>query len=1003
MHYLFAMCLLAGMLVFLSAAISADELTEATPTTPAELQAQLQQLRKYYAPYLRSLPKPLQIRQHIGLSGVWRWKFEVEDLPSGPRPTAPDWYRVDLDDSLWEKTTVPEWRYDKPEPFGTTPDPKKPRPIDRIAWYRTTFAASPTPPDRRAFLSFAGATWEAEIWLNGVFLGRHTAYWEPFRFEVTNLLREHNVLAVRVLAGSNLGEPTFGWTVLPCALAAQPRYERDASHSVIGQRELFGFKSSCFLSGFGIHREVQLETTGLACISEVLARGDSRQNEARIRVETDAAQEKTYTVDIQLLPENFRGKSFSTSISKLLPPGKTTLSLTVPMPGARAWQPADPCLYCCRVIIRDGERTVDARDILFGCRSFTLVKSAEASPSRPEGMFLLNGQPIYLRGADVSAALNAFWYLRQPDKLLDAVLMMKAAHCNALRACEHIQFAEVRELLDRTGMLSEQDVVGHGYSPAPMSVLAELSARAARECYNNPGVVLLTTGGSETNFDPREVVAAVLAVDPERIFKPISGHMENWGTAYECPPGYPTLPKDAWNNVVDDFHCYYGWYRRGVAMWSLSRRYPPARLVTVGEFGVEGLDSYATMQRYPAHLQPPASSANTLWGYAQVKKGDPKLSEGFRGREPRTLTEYIEASQQYQADALAEQATGYRLSPRRIGGYFVFHFVDGLPAEWPKSIVSFDLTPKRAYFALAQINQPVAPLFQITDEGKSLAIWIANDREERYTQAHVAWRLTAGGKVLRQGEQRVDVQPLDATPVSTVDLSPLLPASPVISVELTLSDAAGKPVSHSRREVYLPAYQPPHYPVQPPAEASIPLVSNANGDPNKVDWTHAAVLQDWRQVDGAPTKHVIDAHIAHDGSYLYLKLSEPVQSADLHGEDDVWSGDDWELFFARERKKPYRQLGVNPKGALLDLPTDAALAQCGARAQSNVTPDHWTILLALPLATLVPGGLKSGSVFYGNIYRQAGGGDLYRELLAWSPNYSGSFHQVDRFAKLTLE
>ncbi len=281
------------------------------------------------------------------------------------------------------------------------------------------------------------------------------------------------------------------------------------------------------------------------------------------------------------------------------------------------------------MLLRDGDKTVDAQDALFGCRSFQTVKTAEASPSRPEGMFLLNGHPLYLRGADTSAALNAFWYWRMPDKLLDAVLMLKAGHFNALRSCEHVQFAEVRELLDRLGMMSEQDLVGAGYCPAPMSELAELSARLTLECYNNPGVVLLTTGGSETNFDPREVVAAVLATDPERIFKPISGHMDNWGTAYDCPPGYPSLPKEAWNNVVDDFHCYTGWYSKGVGMWSLGKQYAPARLVTVGEFGAEALDSYAAMQHYPAQLRPPALTMDTLWGSAQVKIGDPKIARGL--------------------------------------------------------------------------------------------------------------------------------------------------------------------------------------------------------------------------------------------------------------------------------------------------------------------------------------------------------------------------------------
>jgi beta-galactosidase/beta-glucuronidase len=61
------------------------------------------------------------------------------------------------------------------------------------------------------------------------------------------------------------------------------------------------------------------------------------------------------------------------------------------------------------VLLRDGDRTVDAHDVLFGFRSFSLVTPGNLRPGLSEGMFLLNGQPIFLRGTNVSPSLNAFW------------------------------------------------------------------------------------------------------------------------------------------------------------------------------------------------------------------------------------------------------------------------------------------------------------------------------------------------------------------------------------------------------------------------------------------------------------------------------------------------------------------------------------------------------------------------------------------------------------------
>jgi hypothetical protein len=180
---------------------------------------------------------------------------------------------------------------------------------------------------------------------------------------------------------------------------------------------------------------------------------------------------------------------------------------------------------------------------------------------------------------------------------------------------------------------------------------------------------------------------------------------------------------------------------------------------------------------------------------------------GFRGRRPKNLGQYIEASQNSQADVLAEYAKSLRLSPRAIGGYYQFHFIDVLPANWPKSIVSHDLRPKRAYYEMAQVNQPVVPLFQIKDKGNAMDIWVANDLPEALRNCRVAWTIEGDGRVLQDGKVDADVRPLDATLVKTIDLAAVPQSAPVVHIALTLADAVGKPVSHYHREVFLKAWR----------------------------------------------------------------------------------------------------------------------------------------------------------------------------------------------------
>ena len=767
-------------------ALLADPWTS-PPRTPDDAKSRVAELRAQYAPYLRSLPQKLDPRERQALRGAWRSKFEAPNSADGVRPKSPDWFREDLDDSNWDIVPVPEWRWSPIQKAGRC------YPASCILWYRTRFDVSAAPPGRRVFLCFAGVDWEAEVWLNGQFLGRHKVYYDPFRFDVTGLLKAKNMLAVRVIEGPAFGEPMSQWSLLPFVPGdpgADQRYVLgDRAKSFPGDK--FGGTSSLG-SGFGIHREAFLETTGETRVADIFVRADPATHQANVTVETDAAAAKEFTLETQLLSENFVGQSYQKTTRVRLPkgPGKETLSLAIA--DAKLWWPAEPYLYRCRVILRDGERLVDARDALFGCRGFGVVSASHPRPELREGTFLLNGRPVFLRGTNLSGALNAYWYWGQQDKLLEAILMLKAANFNIVRTCQHVSFPEVREMFDRLGIMSEQDQgagfeLGHDVS----ATLAETGTVLARTCYNNPGVVLLSFA-NETHIDAAAVVRNALAVDPERILVPVSG-----GTFRLDDPRQR-------ENVVLDHHPYEGWYQGVHALWDSARTRPPVRLCTMGEYGAEALDAYETMRdHYPKHWSPPpALTDDKLWGARQVGKGDDYRQQfGFRGQKPANLGQYIEASQNYQADVLAEGTKGFRLSKRAVGGYFQFHFLDGTAAQWPKAIVSHDFRPKKGYYEMAQVNQPLVPLYRLIDRGKTMEIWAANDLAVPVPRCKVRWSVRAGEHRI-EGEAPVDVPAGDALLCKKVDLAPLPAECEVLGVALTLVDARGQTLSRYEREVY---------------------------------------------------------------------------------------------------------------------------------------------------------------------------------------------------------
>jgi beta-galactosidase/beta-glucuronidase len=753
-------------------------------------------LREKYAPFLRSLPEPMSVRSRRSLdSGDWRSCYELgregyEVVPLGSKPLKmPEWSASDFDDSGWERTTVPEWRFKTSRP-KTKPRPrmKRARLYGCVLWYRTFFEAEEPSEGKRVFLVFGGVDWSAEVWLNGTRLGGHAGYFEPC---------EETLFGESSSYGSIFPTPT-------CP-GVKGRIVRDRAGSLAGFRKGDPHTGT----GYGIHREAYLETVGEACITDVYARGKPGQDRSAIEVHVDAARSMPLNVAVSILPENFKGRAYARLVKHKAGKGAGKVSVDVPMPDAKLWSPAAPYLYRCRVALEiDRGEVVDARDVLFGYRSFAIVSEAKPREGHPGGRMLLNDGPIVLHGSNITG-LNALWYWGETERIVDILLMLKAAGYNAVRSCQHVQYPEVRELLDRLGIMSQQDV-GSRYPKQGKESFPGLLAAAgalARTTYNNPGVVLHSYA-NETHFDPTELVRTALEIDPDRVIIPISGHpWQVIGDPAEGRTGYRRLPAELWANVLDDVHTYQGWYGKShqPSSWTLIYS-EDDRLITVGEFGGEGLDAYETMKEYPEHWGAvPPKEARTLRGHVQTKPRDIKQTIGFRGRQPTTLEEHIRASQTVQADILMEVTKGLRLS-RRVGGYFQFHFVDVNPATWPKSIVSHDLRPKKAYFAMAQSNQDTVPLPVVVPGGKVMELWVDNDLWQAHERTVLDWSITHDGKVVLDGRVSVDIKGGQSEMVGQVDLSSLSDAE-VISVAMKLTDPNGTVLGTYEQEFYLKAYR----------------------------------------------------------------------------------------------------------------------------------------------------------------------------------------------------
>lgn len=284
-----------------------------------------------------------------------------------------------------------------------------------IGWYRRELAVPAGWRGRRVTLEFEGVYQDAEVWLNGVPLGRHHYGYTPFTVELTPHLRfgGRNVLAVRV---DNSVQPNCRWY----------------SGSGLYRPVLLHVTAPIHV----VPEEVQLSTTALSAAQAVV------QVAAAVRNDGVAAR----TVQIEFRLENPAGRIVARAREKVrLAPGQTwqgRRELTVPRP--QPWSPESPALYCARVGVRAGFFQQDDYATTFG------VRTLRYSVARG---FELNGRPVKLNGGNLHHDTGLLGAVALPRAEERKVELLKAAGYNAARTAHNPPSRAFLEACDRLGLL----------------------------------------------------------------------------------------------------------------------------------------------------------------------------------------------------------------------------------------------------------------------------------------------------------------------------------------------------------------------------------------------------------------------------------------------------------------------------------------------------------------------------------------------------------------------
>jgi beta-mannosidase len=678
-------------------------------------------VRPYPKETAKAQPSPINalIDKSRVLSLDGEWQYATDPGNCGIRR---EYYSPDFDATNWKKMPVPsQWYVHGLDYHG-------------VVWFRKYFDVAKTFPGEVLELNFGGVDYDARVWVNGDYIGRHVGAFASFKLDATKAIRKgaKNLVVVRV---DSPIDP--GYSPQKTIIKGNSQDDICMPYNQEG------------CSG-GIFRSVTLVGRGKIGVENVwtntVVRHDLKHADITVRFELNPAPDVhgTATVKCRLSEPGAQGKKARvfTSEKTVDINGRIPVDLSLAIDEPLLWFPWEqgtPHLHTLEVEVRKGDDLLDKHVSRVGLRQVTL--------NRKEKCVYINHHRIFIKGM-----LNDdIHWMSMMDRTgyRHRIQLQKDANLNLIRMIGHQSSPDMYDLCDEMGMMIWQEMpLQWGYStdePVRDDII-DVVAETVRQCRSHASVIGWSgwNEGGQPGFS-------------ERITDTIEGLDGTRPVSQAC--GYGDF----------DVHIY-----PNITPAQLSRRtffWTGIKLEFVSEVGAYGLSSMDEISEFMGDDLLPFDSADYYWEtFCSYRYNDGPVfwDSPFNAYWPtEKVKEYIlnkiEPSERWLSQFMKfmfENFRAQKFDPTTAAIHC--RFDDPMPTAY-LGIVNFNGRPRKAYYSVKQACQQVLPIIFFDFEGAA-DVRVVNDYWNReWRGCTLKYKLTdRSGKTLNEIRRRFDL-PADST------------------------------------------------------------------------------------------------------------------------------------------------------------------------------------------------------------------------------------------------